>query len=917
MKKLRLTLTILILFSFGLTFSQEKMKITGAVFDSSGTNPLPESIVMAVRLKDSLMLGFTRTDQNGNFDLKNIPVDTFNLIVSHFKFEEKSFFVFGSFDNKEINIPKINLGVKTKTTELAEVVIYTNKNPIYFRGDTMVYVADSFKVGANSVVEDLLKKLPGIQVDKEGNIKSQGKEISQVLVDGDEFFGSDPTTATKNLNASTIDKVEVFEKKNESSTEGDETVQVLNLKLKEDAKKGYFGKVSGASDFTKFYESELMINKFNGSQKISVFAISGNTMKSSMDWNDINQYGLDNEMNGMMNEDGEYMWFNSGGNDQSGIPQTFKSGIYYKDKIGKNKKTDLGINYTYMNYQLHGISDSKTQYFLQDTTYFSEDFTDTKKKNESHKININIESKLDSLTTLIIKPKFDLSLGTESSINTSRYINQDTLITRTNDILSSNNSTGNELKNEFKLIRKFKKDRRKINFEYYGDLVENKTNGKLYFDNIYMNSFSDNDTTDQSKINRNSKVNHLGTVLYSEPLTKKIKLDFQYDYEYGINSQIKESRDFFNGDYSILNQSLSNNFENVKTQNRFSTMFVYESKKHILKFGGKVRNIQLRNINLVSKDVVNQDLTNFLPRLTYSYRPKQNMRMQVRYSTNANQPSINSLQPIFDNSNPNRIPIGNPTLKPSFDHNSNGSYNSWNSVDGRYIWAGFNANLTNNAFGDSTYYDEYNRQYSKTVNTNGNYFANFYFGSSFSVLGMFELGPNLNGSQNQRINYINGQKNTTVTKSINPSLNLSLELDSVYFTVDYSYEYNSPYSSISSVSNKPYNTQVISSYLSWTLPFWHLKIDSDVNYTINSKRADGYNIKYLIWNMTLSKSMLKKENLIVSIQGNDILKQNILAQRNVSSNMITDNKTQIVTRYFLFKLTYKFDSNKTTEENEE
>ena len=179
MKKFIFQLIILLCPLSSLVFGQQ-MKITGTVFDTSGTQKIKEVVVMAVRMKDSLLLKNTRSKEDGTFELSNFPIDTFTLIVEHPLFEPKTYYIFGNKDNYDINIPKITLSEKSK--ELNEVVIFANKNPIYYRGDTLVYVADSFKVGENAVVEDLLKKLPGIKVDENGQITSQGKQISQVLV---------------------------------------------------------------------------------------------------------------------------------------------------------------------------------------------------------------------------------------------------------------------------------------------------------------------------------------------------------------------------------------------------------------------------------------------------------------------------------------------------------------------------------------------------------------------------------------------------------------------------------------------------------------------------------------------------------------------------------------------------------------
>ena len=167
--------------------------------DTTGSRPLPQATVMAIRVKDSLLLGFTHSDYKGSFTLTGFEIDTFSLVIAHPNADDKTYYIFGHKDNYEINIPSVRM--QSKAQELDEVIIYANKNPIYYKGDTLVYVADSFKVAEGAVVEDLLKKLPGLNIDKDGKITSQGQTINKVLVDGDEFFGTDPTVATKNLGA--------------------------------------------------------------------------------------------------------------------------------------------------------------------------------------------------------------------------------------------------------------------------------------------------------------------------------------------------------------------------------------------------------------------------------------------------------------------------------------------------------------------------------------------------------------------------------------------------------------------------------------------------------------------------------------------------------------------------------------------
>jgi hypothetical protein len=290
-------------------------------------------------------------------------------------------------------------------------------------------------------------------------------------------------------------------------------------------------------------------------------------------------------------------------------------------------------------------------------------------------------------------------------------------------------------------------------------------------------------------------------------------------------------------------------------------------------------------------------------------------RISLNYSTASSPAAINSLQPVQDNTNPNRIQIGNQNLKPNYVHNLRLNANVWQALSGRYFWSGGNASLTNNAFADSTSYDQYGRTIAKTVNVDGNIFANVFAGGGFPIFNRkLELAPNVNGSYNKYTNFINGQANVTKTTAVTAGLDVELKLDSLDITIGNTYTYNNPVSSLSSISNQPYATQKYFIDGEWRLPH-HIQIKSDATYTINTGRAAAFNRNIFIINFEISKAFLPTENIILALSANDILNQNLNLQRQINGNVITDNYTQIISRYFLVKLTYKFNNNKTKEDD--
>lgn len=908
---MRYFLSFVILFLSLQSFSQ-KMSISGNVQDTILKVPMKNAVAMAVRIKDSVLIAHTRTDANGRFTLANLPIDTVQVTISDSKFAEQSFYVFGSAANYEFDFGKIVLPPKSQ--QLKEVVIYAFKDPVYYKGDTLVYTADSFKVKPNAVVEDLLRKLPGIKVDAQGKITSQGKEVSQVLVDGDEFFGSDPTVATKNLAAQGVESVQVYEKKNENAADGEEeTTQVMNLKLKEDAKKGYFGKVSGASDFQNFHEGEILANKFKGSQKVSVFALASNTPKSGFGWGDMYKYGLDNESNMQEGDDGERYWFYNNNRNQ-GVPQTLKSGFYYNDKIGK--KTKLGVNYTYNNNLLKANSSTRSQFFLADTNYVTDNTYENIQKNESHAINFKLTSNLDSLTELELEPKIKLNKGSQDNNQVTRFISAEDSLMRQTNVLNNNDANGYNINTKAKLTRKFKKQDRLLRLYYNLTLEENKSEGLLQSYNSVFDSIPDNDSIDQKKNNASYTQTHNGTITYTEPLTKKIKLEFDYLFNYNVSHQSKKAQNFYNGEYSVYDSSLTNDFENVKMTNRLGVKFIHETKKHSFNFGVRVRNVDIANTNLITNQVFNQSVNNVLPFLGYTYRFSQSTRFNFKYTTNSAQPSMNQLQPVPDNSNPNQVIIGNPNLLPTYSNNFNISFNSYKPISGKYILANANYTFTDNAFANSVTYDSLGRTVSQTLNVDGNYNASAYISGGIPFFSRaLRINPSANVNYNNYSSFINSEKNTTKTLNTNLGLDIEMDIDTIAFSVGVNYDYNAPSSSLSTASNKPYSEVEYDAEFRLKLP-WKMFIETEATYIINSQRAEGYNLNYIVWNAAFQKSFLKNENLILRLEGNDILNQNISNTRTIQDNIISDNKTSIISRYFLLRLTYKFNSTK-TKDNED
>ena len=895
-----------LLFLLATVFTHaQHLELKGNMMDTAQKTGLPNVLMMAIRFNDSTLIQFSHSDNNGLFTPIQVPLDTYLVILSHPGFNDKTYLLAPSPSDTAFNFK--NVVLPPKSIELNEVEIIAHKEKSFYKGDTLIFTADSFKTLVNATVEDLLKKLPGVRVDAKGKITIQGKEVDQVLVDGDEFFGSDPTVATRNLNASTVDNVQVYDKKNESTEEGQkETLKVVNLKLKDSAKKGYFGKASGATDFNKFYENELLANQFQGSRKISVFGIMANTPKQAFGWDDANKYGLSGEQ--PYSYDDQTGNWTSNNNTGTGIPKTIKTGFYFNDKLSKNTK--LNMDYTYNQNQLQSGTQTNTQFFLQDTSYTNARQLTSLSKNQSHGFNLRLTQKLDSLTELVVAPKIKYNSSDMSSLQTDQFISKEGILTRQTSIQNTTKNTSTDVNVLFKLTRNFMKKDRVLTLTYQPVYSAGSSSTTLNTDFVYYQGQSPDSSLNQQRTQSNSKLEHNAALVYVEPFTKKFKTEVSYSFLYNHNANNRKTYDYNGQAYNDFDPSLSNDFDNKRMTNRLGTKLIYDVKKYKVTIGSYFRNVQQQNINLTTDQKLNLNVNNVLPLASFIYRINQGSNFNAIYSSSSQQPDLQQMQPVRDNSDPNRIVIGNPNLRPTFTNNLNVNYYFYKGISDVNFYGGLGGNNTNNQISYATRYDSLGRAVSQPVNLNGNYSVNLYLGGGFPLFKRFmKMYYNFNTSHNNTVSLVNGIRNISQNSNFNPGITLEKTLDKFTLNLSGNYTYSRPISNISVQSSQPYYMYNLQGSVMIKLPK-KFTINSDGNYTNNGNRSPGYNLNFFIWNASLSKAFLKSENLVVSFNANDMLNQSISNQRYISSNQIVDTKTQIIRRYFLFKILYRFNSQK-------
>jgi hypothetical protein len=520
---------------------------------------------------------------------------------------------------------------------------------------------------------------------------------------------------------------------------------------------------------------------------------------------------------------------------------------------------------------------------------------------------------IDSLTKLELKPNLHIDAGDQNNTAINDFRDNSFNSYLLTNINNNYSSKGTSSRSEATLRRKFGKPDRELEAKYILNYNDNSSTGGLKTNT--SNQFLDT-VIDQRKTNGNNSATHYTTLTYSEPLSKSWMLTTEYFIELGTSGQNRNTynQDLLSGQFTVVDSLFTNNFQNERFQQRGTVLLNYTYKNHQFKGGMGYRNIQIANTNKFSGSVIDQDISNFLPTFSYQFKPSMAKRINIRYNTYSAPPSANDLQPVRDNTNPNRIQEGNPDLKPNYQHQLNFNGNVWQAMTGRYFWSGGTATFTQNAFANSTSFDALGRTISKTINVDGNMFATVYAGGGYPILNRkITFEPSLNATYIKSNNFINGLQNTTKTSTINGAFSIEFSLDSLELSVGTDYTYVNPVTTLNSFSNQPYSTQNYFTTGDWRLPA-HFRFKWELNYTLNRGRAEAFNRDFFIIDLELQKAFLKNENLILGLSINDLLNQNINLQRTVSSNVITDNYTRIISRYFLVRLTYKFNNNKTREE---
>ena len=900
-----------------ITSHSQKASIKGTVTDTVEKKNLANTVIAILKKSDSVLVKFSRANKSGEFLISDLDTGRFILMATHPFFGDY-------FDNIELKQNAVtelgNIYLTPKSKLLAEVIVKTG-SPIRIKGDTISYTADSFKVRPGANVEELLRRLPGIQVDRNGQITAMGERVKKVLVDGEEFFGSDPGIATKNLRAEQVQEVQVFDKKSDQAefTGIDDGVKDKTINLKMKKLGGYFGKVEAGGGLPDKYNSDAMANSFQGKRKIAGYGVMSNTGQVNLDWQDAQNYGggMDGMTSGITDDGGMYISYNGGDDSywggRNGIPTNWNAGLHYSNKFDKDKLS-LNSGYKFSKINATGLTTVFSNTFLPDTNWTTSSASHNFSSVNKHAFNVTLEDNLDSANSLKWVTSFNHN-STESSVNyTAQTSNTSGQPINKTARVTTNNSDKDNIASNLLWRHKFKKLSRTLSVNTDFNWTQIKNNGLLYsLIDYYKNGLLDQrDTTDQQNIQDNSIRTVNTKIAYTEPIRKDVYVEVNYSIGYYNNNNDRITNEkSISGKYENVIDSLSNSYIFNRLVNTPGASFKVNKKKYNVTFGASVGFSHFVEKNVTDNYKINYNYTNFYPKVSYTYKFKPNESFRFNYNGSTTAPSIEQLQPIRVNTDPLNIYIGNPGLNQSFRHDFNLGYNFYNVLKERNLWSDLDVNFTQNAFVQYSIVDDFGKRTYQTVNANGIYNVSLWSQYGFKIkkikLGT-GLGPILNVSR--YIDYINTIKNITNTSSYGLRVTFDRYVEKKFnFYVGPSFTWNHSHASVNSAANADY----------WQLDGWaegrftlpkNFEFSTDANYHAREKdpRFTARN-NYTTWNASLIKRMFKDNKLELKLGVYDILDQNKGYQRNFNSYSFTETYYLTLRRFWLFTVTWNIAKN--------
>lgn len=900
------TLAALLLFLIATTtYAQNKATIKGLLADSSSNAPIEYATVAVVNSKDTSLVSYTLSDKKGGFNLSGIPTDRpTKLIISYVGYPTRR-------QNLQLKAGEVkDFGVLLFSgTNLKEVVIQGERSPVVIKKDTIEFNIEAFKTRPNAVVEELLRKLPGVQVNSDGSILVNGKKISKLLIDGKEFFGDDPLVATRNLDADLLDQIQIYDDREndpDHKISASKVSKIINLKLKSKIKKSTIGKFYGGGGSRDRYEAGGILSNFRDTLQVSLIGLSNNLNKTGFSQDELYSMGGFDRSGGSGYYDGTFGGRNWGGN----MEKVTAGGLNINNNYGKKLKTNL--TYFYTNKNTTGASSSYNEQTLEDLKITSSSTSKRSSDQNKHAFGGLIEWKPDTLNQFKYQPKLNLVYDKSHGSANSNSFN--TLHPKLNDITNSSNSNGNnsEFSQTASYYRRLKKKGESINIQHSLSLNKRASKSYSFYDlKSYVKTIKP-ELFDRLEDNNTKSNNANLSVDYNYPLSKSIDIEINAGLGYSSSTEniFSYDKNPADGIYNLflINQS-SELTRNTWSQNLRPQLSYNFAKDYSLKIG---INAAFQNVkNKFNRGIDDQHKTysNLFPVVSI-----QGPSFSVSYSERIDQPGIAQMQPITREYTQLYKYIGNPDLKPQYNREISGNIYKYNHEKQLNFNAYSGITFSNNSITERTMISADGATITSPINRNGS--ISGYFGASASKQfkksqdWQIGLSNDIYANINRNAFFLNQDEGIQYNYYLRAGQGLNFNYKSL-FTIDTRYAFKQSITTYKEVNYKNVNTPSHDIGADFTLR-WpkRIIIESKYSYNYNPRITEGFSKSANILNLAVSIQMLKKDRGQLKLSVFDLFDQSISVYRYANANSISISEQQILRRYFLASYQYKFSVHK-------
>jgi hypothetical protein len=754
----------LVLLLSGVSFAQ-RVSVSGIIKDSTDAS-LPSATVLLLAAKDSSLVNFASSNHEGFFEMRSIPRQLYILKISYIGYYTYSKLLDLMDDSPSVNVGKIILAARTD--QLDEITIIAEKPPVVIKQDTIEFNAESFKTKENAVVEDLLKKLPGVEVDNDGTIRAQGQQVRRVTVDGKNFFGNDPKIATRNLPADAISKVQVYDRKSDQATftgiDDGQREKTINLELKDEKRKGAFGTLMAGAGNDERFQSRASINKFQKTNHLSLLAMANNVNEQG--------FGIDDYMNftggaqQMMAGRGGAVRVEIGTDNQSGVPLNFgnrMTGLMTSYAAGLNMNRQLSKNTEANSSYFYNRLDQRTETDLERVNYLPggaenryNQNSSQRNANDNHRFNAQLDHKVDSMNSLRLTTNFTYNRTEMNEVSNNRLFTSEGDEINTGERATSNNGATSGLNSNLLWRHRFNKKGRTLSSSLLFNYSVSDRDGTQ---NARLTQGGENSSVEIVQTNKQevSTRSYGATVSYTEPLGGRKYLEVNYSFRENTNAVSRFVYDI-SGDDPELNETLSTAYNSIYQYHRGGVNFRVNRSKYNFTAGGSLQQTFLKGKLELPDQIISRSFQNVLPVLRFNYQFTNMKRINVDYETNVQEPGIQQLQPVVDNTDPMNLYVGNPDLKPAYTQSVHLNYTVFHPGTFVSFFGFVQAALTDNYITVSQTFMEHGIRLSRPVNVS----------DMKSVMGNASLGFPINKLKS-RFNIsanVNHQSGATVINEI-------------------------------------------------------------------------------------------------------------------------------------------------------